>query len=178
MSEEIVPNGVASLGERGIAASFAALLSVTTDAVLIFDGNGLVLLANEEASRVFGTRSEGLVGTDVRLLFVPAATVDACEGPVTESLPFALDGSTTSISLPAGGTSSGVLFVRCMPLRLSFAAYLLVAHCGGGETGDGERDCLRSSHAPTGGSLARCASFWVRWTRWTWERSSAACLRR
>ena len=142
MSEEIVPNGVASLGERGIAASFAALLSVTTDAVLIFDGNGSVLLANEEASRVFGTRSEGLVGTDVRLLFVPAATVDACEGPVTESLPFALDGSTTSISLPAGGTSSGVLFVRCMPLRLSFAAYLLVAHCGGGETGDGERERL------------------------------------
>ena len=56
---------VEGIGEGSLVGTLSRLLQLTCEAVLIFDGAGRVLLANDEASELLGI-SEGLVGADVR----------------------------------------------------------------------------------------------------------------
>ena len=60
---------VEGIGERSVSGALAGLLSLTSDAVLAFDGFGRILMANEAAERLFGRQD--LVGADVRALFPP-----------------------------------------------------------------------------------------------------------
>ena len=55
---------------------------MTSDAVLIFDGAGRVLLANDEASELLGRGKTDMAGSDVRLYFPPALGV-APDDPLT-----------------------------------------------------------------------------------------------
>ena len=64
---------VEGIGERSVSGTLAGLLSLTSDAVLAFDGFGRILMSNEAAERLFGRQD--LVGSDVRALFPPAAGV-------------------------------------------------------------------------------------------------------
>ena len=52
-----------------LARSLVTLLSLTSDAVIAFDAEGRIVLANTEAERLFRVRDKGLVETDVRDLF-------------------------------------------------------------------------------------------------------------
>ena len=70
---------------------------MTSDAVLIFDGAGRVLLANDEASELLGRGKTDMAGSDVRLYFPPALGVAPDDPFVTSSLPFALDGSSAHV---------------------------------------------------------------------------------
>ena len=70
---------VSGIGERSLGGTLSALLAVTSDAVVCFDGTGTILLANEEALLLLvpaelAVSPTGLVGTDVRALFAPAAS--------------------------------------------------------------------------------------------------------
>lgn len=62
---------VEGIGEGSLVGTFSLLLQLTGEAVLVFDGAGRILLANDEAAGLFGFERQ-LVGEDVRLLFPPA----------------------------------------------------------------------------------------------------------
>ena len=123
---QLSPRRVEGIGEGSLAGTLSCLLALTEESVLVFDGLGRVLLANDEAARLLG-RAEDLVGADVRELFpardgsAPAENYDMAE------LPFACDGSQTlSSCLGAGGRLVPVR-VRCDSVRALGETYLLVA---------------------------------------------------
>lgn len=131
MSEEIVlkqgrvPSGTLSVTLLG------SLLSLTTDAVLMFGEDGIIGLANEVASRLFRSLPGGLVGADVRMLFPPQATAIASHGPLEETLPFAFDGSSVPVMCEGSVRGHGMLVIRCNRVDVSKDerfAYVLVAH--------------------------------------------------
>lgn len=128
MTKELVRSGVAGLDKTDEAAILITLLSLTTDAVLVFDGDGIVLLANEEAERLFRAQPKSLVGTDVRLIFPPAQTMEQVEGSLSGSLPFGLDGATSIIVCEGSDQRHVRVQVRCERMGVSAEAYLLCAH--------------------------------------------------
>ena len=79
MAQRGLSRRVEGIGEGSVVGTLSKLLQLSCEAVLVFDGGGRVLLANEEASRLFSV-PDSLVGTDVRLLF-PAGG-DGGLGPV------------------------------------------------------------------------------------------------
>ena len=81
---------VEGIGERSVSGTLAGLLSLTSDAVLAFDGFGRILMANEAAEHLFGRQD--LVGADVRALFPPAAGVVPDDAFDPRALPFSTDG--------------------------------------------------------------------------------------
>ncbi|MDO4806198.1 MAG: PP2C family protein-serine/threonine phosphatase [Coriobacteriales bacterium] len=115
------------MGEASQTNALIALLALTSDAVLIFGQDGVVTLANENAERLFRVLPGGLVGSDVRLLFPPAATIDAMEGSPKDSLPFSLDGATNMLVCEGSAHVHRRVLVRCEMLAGSVGAYLLTA---------------------------------------------------
>lgn len=131
MSQELVlqqgrvPSGTLS------TALLGSLLSITTDAVLMFGEDGTIGLANDVATRLFRSLPAGLVGSDVRMLFPPQATAVASHGPLEETLPFAFDGSSTPVTCETSVHGHGVLVIRCERIdavQNERFAYVLVAH--------------------------------------------------
>ena len=120
------------IGEGSLVGTLSRLLQLTSDAVLVFDGTGRVLLSNEEAAEVFCDGGEGLVGSDVRDLFPELddarselSTVEG-EGSLP-SLPFPLDGTSTPVTARAAYGSLRALTVRCETVQAPGETYLLVA---------------------------------------------------
>ena len=128
MSEELAQHGMAVSWDQGAAATLAALLSLTSDAVLVFGEDGKVLLSNDEALRLLCAPDTGLVDTDIRTLFVPPATPEAERGDVRKALPFALDGSAAITRARTNEGDSLTLKVRCEELRVLPVSYVLVCH--------------------------------------------------
>lgn len=144
-----------AIGERSVGGTLAALLALTSDAVLVFDGAGRVLLANDEAERLFDKDHAGLIGTDIRTFFPPAPGV-ATDAPFEPlSLPFPLDGRSTPI---ASMTSDGHLHevvVRCDRVSAPGQTYLLVATTAAAAASEREHDRLvdelsRANHRLSG----------------------------
>lgn len=120
------------IGEGSLVGTLSRLLQLTSDAVLIFDGAGRVLLANEEAGEVFASGADGLVGSDVREIFPELVDVDGRaqgdEGPfVADSLPFPVDGSSSPVLARASDGSARAVTVRCESVQAPGETYLLVA---------------------------------------------------
>ena len=118
---------VDGIGQGSVNGALAALLSLTSDAVLAFDGLGRVLLANERAERLLSHAPDGLVGQDVRSLFPPAVGSSPKTPFSPADLPFALDGSAGSVLCRRPDGFSAELSVRCLRLPSSGDTYLLVA---------------------------------------------------
>jgi PAS domain-containing protein len=117
---------VEGIGERSVSGTLAGLLSLTSDAVLAFDGFGRILMANEAAEHLFGRQD--LVGADVRALFPPAAGVVPDDAFDPRALPFSTDGSTSSlVVVGAAGAETGIS-VRCDRVSAPGETYLLVAY--------------------------------------------------
>lgn len=136
MAKELARTGVAGFERTDEAAVLVALLSLTSDAVLVFNEDGVVLLANEEAERLFRTLPGSLVESDVRLIFPPAATIADIKGPLSTSLPFALDGSTCTLTCEDAEHLPIRVRVRCERLAATaMPAYLLCAHAVAEEGG-------------------------------------------
>lgn len=118
---------VEGIGEGSLVGTLSRLLQLTCEAVLIFDGAGRVLLANDEASELLGI-SEGLVGADVRALFPspdePEASTDDFD---VSQLPFATDGSPTRCPLRRADGRLAQVRVRCEAVQAPGETYLLVA---------------------------------------------------
>ncbi len=126
---------VEGIGEGSLIGTLSCLLQLTSEVVLVFDGAGRVLLANDEATHVFGFEQEKLVGADVRSLF-PDLEGDGGETAMPMSfspddLPFECDGSTSLASCRNAEGLQEVLRVRCERVHAPGDTYLLVGRSAG-----------------------------------------------
>lgn len=133
---------VEGIGEGSLVGTLSRLLQLTSEAVLVFDGAGRILLANDEAAELFGAE-RGLVGGDVRLLFPAADEAPAGPGGTpfeAASLPFPVDGSMAEVlCLGAAGRPVPVR-VRCDSVNAPGETYLLVALAAEREVRAGRED--------------------------------------
>mgnify|MGYP000900157071 FL=1 len=110
-----------------VAATLSQLLRLTSDAVIVFNMEGIVLLANEEAETLFAKADGTIAGLDVRFLFTPANQENLQEAFSVESLPFAIDGSTSMVTAPSQDGTSQVLSVRADYVGAPTQAIVLTA---------------------------------------------------
>ena len=110
-----------------VAATLSQLLRLTSDAVIVFNMEGMVLLANEEAESFFVKVDGTIAGLDVRFLFTPANQENLQKPFSVESLPFAIDGSTSMVAAPAQDGTSQVLSVRADYVGAPTQAIVLTA---------------------------------------------------
>ncbi len=110
-----------------VAATLSQLLRLTSDAVIVFNMEGTVLLANEEAETLFVTVDSTLAGMDVRLLFTPANQENLQKPFSIDDLAFAIDGSTSMVTAPAHDGTSQVLSVRADYVGAPTQAIVLTA---------------------------------------------------
>ena len=110
-----------------VAATLSQLLRLTSDAVIVFNMEGMVLLANEEAESLFAKEDGTIAGLDVRFLFTPANQENLQKPFFVESLPFAIDGSTSMVAAPAHDGTSQVLSVRADYVGAPTQAIVLTA---------------------------------------------------
>ncbi len=110
-----------------VAATLSQLLRLTSDAVIVFNMEGMVLLANEEAESLFVKVDGTIAGLDVRFLFTPANQENLQKPFSVESLPFAIDGSTSMVAAPAQDGASQVLSVRADYVGAPTQAIVLTA---------------------------------------------------
>ena len=110
-----------------VAATLSQLLRLTSDAVIVFNMEGIVLLANEEAESLFAKVDGTIAGLDVRFLFTPANQENLQKPFSVESLPFAIDGSTSTVAAPAQDGTSQVLSVRADYVGAPTQAIVLTA---------------------------------------------------
>ena len=110
-----------------VAATLSQLLRLTSDAVIVFNMEGMVLLANEEAESLFVKVDGTIAGLDVRFLFTPANQENLQKPFSVESLPFAIDGSTSTVAAPAEDGTSQVLSVRADYVGAPTQAIVLTA---------------------------------------------------
>ena len=110
-----------------VAATLSQLLRLTSDAVIVFNMEGTVLLANEEAESLFAKVNDTIAGLDVRFLFTPANQENLQKPFFVESLPFAIDGSTSMVAAPAQDGASQVLSVRADYVGAPTQAIVLTA---------------------------------------------------
>ncbi len=129
---------VEGIGEGSLIGTLSCLLQLTSEVVLVFDGAGRVLLANEEALRVFGFGQETIVGMDVRLLFPDlegaghVASGDSLPMSFSpDDLPFECDGSSGLAACRNADGLQEVLRVRCEKVHAPGDTYLLVARSAG-----------------------------------------------
>ena len=110
-----------------VAATLSQLLRLTSDAVIVFNMEGTVLLANEEAESLFAKEDGTIAGLDVRFLFTPANQENLQKPFSVESLPFAIDGSTSMVAAPAQDGTSQVVSVRADYVGAPTQAIVLTA---------------------------------------------------
>lgn len=110
-----------------VAATLSQLLRLTSDAVIVFNMEGTVLLANEEAESLFAKEDGTIAGLDVRFLFTPANQENLQKPFSVELLPFAIDGSTSMVAAPAQDGTSQVLSVRADYVGAPTQAIVLTA---------------------------------------------------
>ena len=108
------------------AAALSQLMALVGEAVIAFDASGQVLLANDCATELLARGSHDLVGTDVRLLFPPAAHDVSPEFSLAD-LPFDIDGSPSRVTVPGTGGDSLDLRVRAEHVDAPGDVVLLVA---------------------------------------------------
>ena len=146
MSEELLLADDGGLDVSVLGRSLATLLALTSDGVLVIDADGRIVLANNEAERLFGVGTGSLVGTHVCDLF-PTDPTAREEG--VEALPFPLDGTTATVvcSQPQGRHIT--IGVRCDRLRHQAGGFLLVAFASDAELAG------RQEHERLVGELSR-----------------------
>ena len=95
-SSALARRHVEGIGEGSLVGTFSRLLQLTSDCVLVFDGGGKVLLANEEAAELLGAGDVDVAGLQIQELFPDLGDADAADdGSPVAGLPFSLDGSSS-----------------------------------------------------------------------------------
>lgn len=117
-----------AVSELDVHIILAKLLALTSDAVLIFDSVGRIVMANEEAHQLFIHPDAGLMGLDVRTLFPPAVGVAPQGSFSASSLPFLLDGSPTTVTTQDVRGGLSFINVRGISLGQPSCATILLAH--------------------------------------------------
>lgn len=124
---ELSVQSVDGIIDGTVTATLARILQLVGDAIVIFDVDGRVLLANDEAVRLFGWHEEDFVGSDIRTYFAPGTTEVESTAFSPESLPFALDGSTALVTVSGAAGEPLALRVRSERVGTPTEAFVLVA---------------------------------------------------
>lgn len=125
MAQKALGRRIEGIGEGSVVGTLSKLLQLTCEAVIVFDGAGRILLANDEATRLLSSTGQ-LVGTDIRLLF-PAGDADFDAGAFAVSdLPFPVDGSSSRVVCPSAQGRSLEVRVRCDSVRAPGETYLML----------------------------------------------------
>ena len=133
-SSALARRHVEGIGEGSLVGTFSRLLQLTSDCVLVFDGGGKVLLANEEAAELLGAGDVDVAGLQIQELFPDLGDADAADdGSSIAGLPFSLDGSSSPARCRGLDGELRPVSVRCESVQAPGETYLLVAH----PTGDG-----------------------------------------
>lgn len=133
-SSALARRHVEGIGEGSLVGTFSRLLQLTSDCVLVFDGGGKVLLANEEAAELLGAGDVDVAGLQIQELFPDLGDADAADdGSPVAGLPFSLDGSSFPARCRGLDGELRPVSVRCESVQAPGETYLLVAH----PTGDG-----------------------------------------
>ena len=146
---------VEGIGEGSLIGTLSRLLQLTSEAVLVFDGLGRVLLANDEAEQLFSGAVE-LVGSDVRAYFPAGEAMPLQDVFDISDLPFPVDGSLASVSCRDASGQLVSVRVRCDTVNAPGETYLLVAHASERESrADREydrelQDLRRANHRLSG----------------------------
>ena len=146
---------VEGIGEGSLIGTLSRLLQLTSEAVLVFDGLGRVLLANDEAEQLFSGAVE-LVGSDVRAYFPTGEAMPLQDVFDVSDLPFPVDGSLASVSCRDASGQLVSVRVRCDTVNAPGETYLLVAHASERESrADREydrelQDLRRANHRLSG----------------------------
>lgn len=139
-SSALARRHVEGIGEGSLAGTFSRLLQLTSDCVLVFDGAGRVLLANEEASELLAAGGVDVAGLYVQGLFpdLDDADAPAASGVASsvEDLPFALDGSSAPAMCRGLDGALRAVTVRCESVTAPGETYLLVAYATDGGLAD------------------------------------------
>lgn len=149
---------VEGIGEGSVLGTLSRLLQLTCEAVIVFDGAGRVLLANDEAADLLG--DEGLlVGADVRGIFAGWGAEEEQGEFAVSDLPFPVDGSAEVAMWRSVTGEARPVRVRCDSVQAPGETYLLVARpLSEGELAEreGQRslDELRRSNRRLSGTLS------------------------
>lgn len=111
------------MGKGALPGVLAALMALTSDAVLTLDGDAHILTANAQAEALTELTLDELVGTSVRdILFNPNHPSDA--GAYVSLLP--TDGSLTELSCRLASGGAATVAARCDRVSAPGETYLLV----------------------------------------------------
>ena len=111
------------MGKGALPGVLAALMALTSDAVLTLDGDARILTANAQAEALTELSLDELVGTSVRdILFNPNHPSDA--GAYVPLLP--TDGSLTELSCRLASGGAATVAARCDRVSAPGETYLLV----------------------------------------------------
>ena len=125
MAQKALSRRIEGIGEGSVVGTLSKLLQLTCEAVIVFDGAGRVLLANDEATRLLSAGGQ-LVGTDVRLLFPAGEGVPEIGAFTPDDLPFPLDGSSSRVVCAAASGRAIEVRVRCDSVRAPGETYLML----------------------------------------------------
>ena len=121
---------VEGLGRSAIPGILSTLMRLTSDAVLVFDGQARIIACNRQAEALSGFTAAELVGTDVRTLLFDANRVSEDESiepdPSITPLPLLLDGSLAELSLRLASGGALSVGARCDRASAPGETYLLV----------------------------------------------------
>ena len=130
MGGDLAVNGYDTQWAEVSASALTTLLALTSDAVLVFDGSGVVSLANDVAGLLFGRPLDALMGKKVHTLFVESGYgVAGDAATLAEQLPFTLDGNLHEVGI-RGGSAYRRVVVRCEAVTQDSNSYILVLHPG------------------------------------------------
>ena len=155
MAQRGLSRRVEGIGEGSVVGTLSKLLQLSCEAILVFDGTGRVLLANDEATELFPV-PDALVGSDIRLLF-PSGDADGALGPFSvAALPFPTDGTAARVPCASASGRPVEVRVRCDAVRAPGETYLLLAlpvdegALPGRETERALQDLRRANHRLSG----------------------------
>ncbi len=102
------------VGRAAMPGVLSALLSLTSDAVLVVDGAGRIIVANGQVESLTGFEAGRLVGTDVNELLRDNSRRSPLSGPEgMPELPLPPDGSLVSLSVRLSAGGAATVAARC-----------------------------------------------------------------
>lgn len=129
MAQELLPASDLTSSEGAQVSMLGALLAMTSDAVLVFDEDGTIIMANDAARRLFSVGRGTFIGKDVRALFGSTQRrVTEPDDGLEASLPFTCDGVPSPVILRTAAGPVLNAICRCERTATETVSYLMCLH--------------------------------------------------
>ena len=110
MSDQKALAKIGSVGRQAVPGVLSTLMSLTSDAVLVFDGDGRIIGGNPQAEALTGLALHELIGTSAGDLLFDANRV---HGEDASTIPLPTDGSRVELSLRLASGGATIVGARC-----------------------------------------------------------------